>query len=64
MRSVTALGDSPTSDLERRLLAQQGEVGEALNGLRERAAALERQLDQVAEGLACWRDACRIWTAA
>ena len=51
LRSVTTLGDSPTADLERRLLAQQGEVGEALNGLRERTAALERQLDQVAEGL-------------
>lgn len=51
LRSVAALGDSPIADLERRLRAQQGDVAEALQGLRERSAALERQLDQVAEGL-------------
>jgi uncharacterized phage infection (PIP) family protein YhgE len=51
LRSMTALGDSPIPDLERRLLDQHRDVGATLDGLRERTAALERQLDQVAEGL-------------
>jgi hypothetical protein len=51
LRSMTALGDSAKSDHERRLLGQGGDFGKALNGLRERAATLERQLTQVADSL-------------
>ena len=44
LRSMTALGDSVKPDPERQLLGQDGDLGKALEGLRERAASLERQL--------------------
>lgn len=47
LNSLSALGDSAIADLERQLLDQDGGAGDALNSLRERAAALEGQLDQV-----------------
>jgi uncharacterized phage infection (PIP) family protein YhgE len=49
LRSMAALGDSGITDLERQLLDH--DVGAALNGLRERAATLEAQLDQVDDSL-------------
>jgi hypothetical protein len=49
LRSMAALGDSGITDVRRRLLDR--DAGEALNDLRERAATLGRQLDQVDDGL-------------
>ena len=51
LRSMTALGAGAKSDLERRLRGQDGDLGEALKALRERAASLEHQLVQVADSL-------------
>jgi chromosome segregation ATPase len=51
LRSMTALGDSAKSYPKRAALGQGGDLGEALKGLRERAATLERQLVQVADSL-------------
>jgi chromosome segregation ATPase len=51
LRSMTALGDSGINDLERQLLYQDGDVGEGWHGLRERAATLEHQLEQVDDSL-------------
>ena len=51
LRSMTALGDSVKPGHERRLLGQDGDLGKTLNSLRERAASLEHQLGQVAEGV-------------
>ena len=47
LRSLSTVGDSAIADLERQMLNQDSEAGEALSGLRERAATLESQLDQV-----------------
>ena len=47
LRSMTALGDSGPTDRERQRTDRDGDFGEGLHGLRERAATLERQLDQV-----------------
>ena len=47
LRSLSTVGDSAIADLERQVLDQDSEAGEASSGLRERAATLERQLDQV-----------------
>jgi predicted nucleic acid-binding Zn-ribbon protein len=51
LRSMTALGDSGVTGLERQLLFQDSDVSEALNGLRARTATLERQFDQVDDSL-------------
>ena len=51
LRSLSDLGDSALADLQRQLLAQDGDVGEVMSGVRERATALERQLDEVNERL-------------
>jgi chromosome segregation ATPase len=48
---MTALGDSAKSDPKRALPGQGGDLGEALKGLRERAATLEHQLVQLADSL-------------
>ena len=45
LRSMAALGDGGIADVERQL--RDGEVSGAVDRLRARAAALERQLDQV-----------------
>jgi hypothetical protein len=49
LRSMTALG--ATTDLERQRSDRNGNVGAALQRRRERAAGVERQLDQVADSL-------------
>jgi hypothetical protein len=49
LRSMIALGDGAITDVRRQL--QDSDVGEALQGLRARTATLERQLDQVDDGL-------------
>jgi uncharacterized phage infection (PIP) family protein YhgE len=51
LRSMTALSDGGITGLERQLPYQGSDLGEALNGLRERAATLGRQLDQVDHGV-------------
>ena len=51
LRSMTALGAGANPDLERQLRGQDGDLGEALKALRERAASLEGQLVQVADSL-------------
>jgi hypothetical protein len=51
VRSITALGDSALGDLARRLAAEDGEIEAALAGLRARAGALERGLDEATESL-------------
>jgi hypothetical protein len=48
---MTSFGDSASPDVERRPLEQDGDLGKALTGLRERAANLEHQLDQVADSV-------------
>lgn len=45
LRSLSTVGDSAIADLERRVL--DSETGAAASGVRERAATLVRQLDQV-----------------
>jgi uncharacterized phage infection (PIP) family protein YhgE len=47
LRSLSTVGDSAIADLERQALDPDRESGETTDGLRERAATLERQLDQV-----------------
>jgi hypothetical protein len=49
LRSMTALG--ATTDLERRQPERNSDIGAALRGLRERAANVERQLNEVADSL-------------
>jgi chromosome segregation ATPase len=49
LRSMTALG--ATTDLERQRPDRNADIGAALRGLRERAASVARQLDQVADSL-------------
>jgi hypothetical protein len=51
LRSMTALGASTNPDLRRQLLGQDGDLGNALKALRERAAGLEHQLSEVADSL-------------
>ena len=51
LRSMTALGNDAKPDPKRQLLGQDGDLGEALKALRERAATLERQLVPVADTL-------------
>jgi hypothetical protein len=51
LRSIAALGDSRITGLERDLLQQHGDIRKALEGLRERAAALGRELDRVDHGV-------------
>ena len=51
LRAMTALGDSAKPDPKRQLLGQDGDLGEAVKALRERAATLERQLVPVADTL-------------
>jgi chromosome segregation ATPase len=52
VRSMSALGDSTITDLERRLLDRNGELGKTLDALSARAATVERGLDQVDDSLA------------
>jgi septal ring factor EnvC (AmiA/AmiB activator) len=51
LRSMTALGAGANPNLERQLRDRDGDLGEALKALRERAASLEHQLVQVADSL-------------
>ena len=47
LRSLSTVGDRAIADLGRRVLDPDGETGATSNSLRQRAATLERQLDQV-----------------
>jgi septal ring factor EnvC (AmiA/AmiB activator) len=51
LHSMTDLGAGANPDLERQLRGQDGDLGEALKALRERAASLEGQLVQIADSL-------------
>ncbi len=51
LQSMTALGAGAKPELERQLRGEDGDLGEALKALRERAAGLEHQLVQVADSL-------------
>jgi chromosome segregation ATPase len=47
LRSLSSVGDSAIADLERQVLERESGTAAASSRLRERAATLERQLDQV-----------------
>ncbi len=47
LRSLSTVGDRAIADLGRQVLEPDGETGATSNSLRQRAATLERQLDQV-----------------
>ena len=51
LRSMSTLGASEVTGLERQLRFPDSDVGKALHGLRARTARLERQLDQVDDSL-------------
>ena len=51
-RSIVTLSDSTIGDLARRLADQEGDAAVALNSARERAATLDRGLDQIEQSLA------------
>ena len=51
LRSLSTVGDSAIAGLERQVLDPDRESTETASSLRERAATLERQLDQVAGSL-------------